>query len=67
MPLTADLDLGPIPYKSRFVACGYSQVQGQDFTHSFSATLRSSSFRILLALAAGERLTLEHFDITVVM
>ena len=51
-------------YKARFVACGYSQIHGQDFTHSFSATLRASSFRLLLALSAGQKLKLEHFDIT---
>ena len=47
-------------FKSRFVACGYSQVKGEDYTHTFSATLRSTSFRLLLAGAAGEKLTLEH-------
>ena len=51
-------------FKSRFVACGYSQVKGEDYTHTFSATLRSTSFRLLLAAAAGEKLTLEHFDVT---
>ena len=51
-------------FKSRFVACGYSQVKGDDYTHTFSATLRATSFRLLLAAAAGERLTLEHFDVT---
>ena len=42
-------------FKSRFVACGYSQVEGQDFTHSFSATMRSTSFRTLLAEARSIR------------
>jgi hypothetical protein len=51
-------------FKSRFVVCGYSQVKGVDYTDSFSATMRATSFRILLALAAGERLKLEHFDVT---
>lgn len=51
-------------FKSRFVVCGYSQVKGVDYTHSFSATLRATSFRLLLALAAGEQLKLEHFDVT---
>ena len=51
-------------FKSRFVVCGYSQVKGVDYTHSFSATMRATSFRILLALAAGEKLKLEHFDVT---
>ena len=51
-------------WKSRFVACGYSQVKGVDWDESFSATLRATSFRTLLAIAAGERLKLEHFDIS---
>ena len=51
-------------FKSRFVVCGYSQIKGVDYTHSFSATMRATSFRILLALAAGEKLKLEHFDVT---
>ena len=29
-------------FKSRFVACGYSQVEGEDYSHSFSATMRAS-------------------------
>ena len=43
---------------------GYSQIQGVDYTQSFSATLRATSMRTLLALAAGESLSLEHFDVT---
>lgn len=51
-------------FKSRFVVCGYSQIQGVDYTHSFSATMRATSFRLLLALATKEKLKLEHFDVT---
>ena len=51
-------------FKSRFVVCGYSQVKGVDFEHSFSATMRATSLRTLIALSAGERLKLEHFDVT---
>ena len=50
--------------KSRFVVCGYSQVKGKDFERAFSATLRATSFRCLLAIASGRKLQLEHFDIT---
>ena len=50
-------------FKARFVVCGYSQVQGEDYTHAFSATLRATSFRMLMAIAAGEKLKLEHFDV----
>ena len=50
-------------FKARFVVCGYSQVKGEDYTHAFSATLRATSFRLLMAMAAGEKLSLEHFDV----
>ena len=50
-------------FKARFVVCGYSQVKGEDYTHAFSATLRATSFRLLMAIAAGEKLKLEHFDV----
>jgi len=51
-------------FKARFVVRGFSQVKGVDYYHSFSATLRSTSFRILMSMAAGEKLRLEHFDVT---
>ena len=50
--------------KSRFVVCGYSQRPGIDYDRAFSATLRATTFRTLLAVAAGRRLRLEHFDVT---
>ena len=51
-------------FKARFVVKGFSQVKGFDYFQSFSATLRATSFRILLSLAAGQKLKLEHFDVT---
>ena len=51
-------------FKARFVACGYSQVYGKDFTHTFSATLRATSFRLFLAIAAGRKLQVDQFDVT---
>ena len=50
-------------FKSRFVACGYSQVKGIDFEGTFSATLRSTSFRFLCALAAGKKMQIDHYDV----
>ena len=50
-------------FKARFVVRGFSQVKGQDYTESYSATLRATSFRLLMALAAGEKLKCEHFDV----
>ena len=51
-------------FKSRFVVCGYSQRQGIDYDRAFSSTLRATTFRCICACAAGEKLTLEHFDVT---
>ena len=51
-------------FKSRFVVCGYSQRHGVDYDRSFSATLRATSFRTLLSIAAGEQLRLMHFDVS---
>jgi transposase InsO family protein len=51
-------------FKSRFVVCGYSQRQGIDYERAFSATLRATTFRIMLAAAAGKQMRLEHFDVT---
>jgi len=51
-------------FKARFVVCGYSQVKNVDYTHSFSATMRATSFRLLMALATNDKLKLEHFDVT---
>lgn len=51
-------------FKARFVVCGYSQIKGQDYTRAFSSTLRATSFRILLAIAAYEGLTLHQMDVT---
>jgi hypothetical protein len=51
-------------FKSRFVVCGYSQRQGIDYDRAFSSTLRATTFRCICACAAGEKLKLEHFDVT---
>lgn len=51
-------------WKARFVVCGYSQRQGVDYDRAFSATLRATSFRTLLAIAAGKKLRLDQFDVT---
>ena len=36
--------------KARLVACGYSQVEGQDYTEVFAATLRAANFRLFCCL-----------------
>jgi Reverse transcriptase (RNA-dependent DNA polymerase) len=35
-------------FRARFVACGYSQVPGVDFTESYAPVLKNVSFRIML-------------------
>ena len=51
-------------FKARFVVCGYSQVQGFDYDRAFSATLRATSFRCLIAQASARKLKLEQMDVT---
>ena len=51
-------------FKSRFVVCGYSQRQGIDYDRAFSSTLRATSFRTLLAIAAGKKLRLMQIDVS---
>ena len=51
-------------FKARFVACGYSQVEGKDYDETFAATMRASSFRTLLSVATIRKMVLEHMDVT---
>jgi transposase InsO family protein len=51
-------------FKSRFVVCGYSQREGIDYDRAFSATLRATTFRTLLAVAAGKKLRLVQYDVS---
>jgi hypothetical protein len=51
-------------FKSRFVVCGYSQRHGVDYDRAFSSTLRASSFRTLLAIAAGKKMRVMQFDVS---
>ena len=51
-------------FKARFVVCGYSQIHGVDYEQSFSSTMRGTTFRTLLGLAAKDGLRAEHIDIS---
>ena len=51
-------------FKARFVVCGYSQIHGVDYEQCFSSTMRGTTFRTLLALAAKDSLRAEHIDIS---
>jgi Reverse transcriptase (RNA-dependent DNA polymerase) len=43
-------------FKARLVAQGFSQRVGEDFTETFSPTIRAESLRLLLALAVSKDL-----------
>jgi len=50
-------------YKARLVARGFSQVEGLDYSETFSPVLRMSSFRVLMALTAALNLEVHHMDV----
>lgn len=50
-------------YKARLVARGFLQVEGRDYRETFSPTVKMSSMRLVLALAAHKDLELDHIDI----
>ena len=50
-------------YKARYVARGFSQVEGVDFFETWSPVGRYATLRVLLAIAAREDLEIKHVDI----
>lgn len=50
-------------FKARLVAKGFTQIPGQDFTHTFAPVARWDSIRLILALSAYEDRELRHIDI----
>ncbi|KAF1324633.1 Integrase catalytic core protein, partial [Globisporangium splendens] len=52
-----------VRYKARLVARGFRQIVGVDFQETFSPVARTSSFRLLLALAAHFNLGLWQADV----
>ena len=54
---------GNIVYKARFVARGYSQVAGMDYSDSFSPTAKMTTIRLLMQFAAEYGLTVHQLDV----
>jgi hypothetical protein len=52
-----------IKYKARLVVRGFEQREGIEYGETFSATVRATSIRVVLALAARERLRLWQMDV----
>ena len=50
-------------FKARLVARVFTQVLGIDFTDTFSPTLPITSFRLLVAIVAAQKLELHHLDV----
>ena len=50
-------------YKARFVAKGYSQVEGVDYTETFAPTANLTSVRAVMQLAAQRDLVLHQMDV----
>ncbi|KAI0993437.1 hypothetical protein K3495_g14747 [Podosphaera aphanis] len=50
-------------FKARYVAKGFSQIQGLDFDETYAPVVRFDSLRILLAIAAHKRWTPRQLDI----
>ena len=53
-----------VRYKARWVARGFSQKHGVDFTEIFAPTIRYSSLRMLLALANYHNLNIYGLDVS---
>lgn len=56
-------DKGNETYKARYVAKGYSQVEGLDYSETFSPTANLTSLRVLMQLAAHYGLILNQMDV----
>ena len=50
-------------FKARWVAKGYHQVEGRDYTESYAPTVRSDTSRILLAISAAKNWHVHQCDI----
>lgn len=53
-----------VRFRARLVAKGFSQVEGVDFTETFSPVVRHTTLRLLFALSVQLDLDLTHLDVT---
>lgn len=51
-------------YKARFVACGFSHIEGIDYYETFSPVIKMTSLRVLLALATIHNYYVHQMDVT---
>ena len=54
---------GSDKYKARYVAKGYSQEMGVDYSETFSPTANMTSVRVLMQKAAHDHLILHQMDV----
>ena len=54
---------GEVIHKARFVAKGYSQVEGSDYSETFSPTAKMSTVRMIMQVSAEEKLKVHHLDV----
>jgi histone deacetylase 1/2 len=59
-----DEDGNIIRFKARWVVRGFSQIQGEDFDKTYSPVAKTTTIRLLIALAAIVGLYIFQFDIT---
>lgn len=50
-------------YKARFVACGFTQREGEDYDDIFALVARYTTIRSIVALAASQGWTLHQMDV----